>query len=646
MRGGFDTVVRRLLSMRGLLLAFSAATLLLAVVWSGVRYQQRMQDAVSQQMHGAEQHAHELQLLAANSRDPDSQAGGHLLPSLVRAWAPQDGRSWVLQHDALVLADSGLDMPRHDARGERWSLHAPAGIGEGPVLDAQEAGGSHAQKIGHWLLVLVRPAGSPWTYVNVIPWADLRAQVLPTLVPNAVFLAVLLLTLAAAQWFIWRYFVRPSDALFSYLRALSINHRAPAPELPARWKFWADALADTFARQHELQADEREAREEIERQRESLRQSEKLSAMGSLLAGVAHELNNPLAIVMGRAALLEDKLRDGPLLADARRIREASERCGRLVHSFLNMARSKPAQHRPVLLNDVVRNAADLLSYGLRSHGISLELKLDPQLQPLLGDVDQLGQVMLNLLVNAQQALAEQPGPRQIAVTSGLVSQTSQGPCQWVRVKDNGPGVDPAVRERLFEPFFTTKAEGLGTGLGLSVSRDLLREHGGELILEETAPGDGTCFLLTLPCGGLGRLAPASLPSRLPEIAEHPSARLLVVDDEPMMTATMRDTLEAEGYEVATAESGAIAMALLAEARFDAVISDLRMPDQNGADLWRELRSQHPALVHRLMFITGDILSPSTTAFVQGTGCPVLEKPFSPQELLANVRRLVVVAPD
>ncbi|QPF75572.1 PAS domain S-box protein [Roseateles sp. DAIF2] len=388
-----------------------------------------------------------------------------------------------------------------------------------------------------------------------------------------------------------------------------------------------------------------QARQEIERQRESLRQTEKLSAMGSLLAGVAHELNNPLAIVMGRADLLEDKLAGSPLRDDAQRIREAAERCGRIVRTFLNMARAKPTRRAPLALNDIVRAAADMLGYTLRSHGIALELRLDPTLPQLMGDADQLGQVLLNLLVNAQQALVPTGGreePRRIVVATGVETrregQAAREPRIWLRVQDSGPGVPPEVREQLFQPFFTTKAEGLGTGLGLSVSRSLVREHGGDLVLETQSGGErGASFRLSLPISG--EPGAEALPAAA-EQAEAAPLRLLVVDDEAELAEVMRETLEGAGYEVATAESGAVALALLMEARFDAIVSDLRMPEVDGAELWRAVRALQPPLAERMLFVTGDILSPAAAEFLRDCACPALEKPFQPHDLLAAVRRL------
>src|SRR5438067_3009329 len=242
------------------------------------------------------------------------------------------------------------------------------------------------------------------------------------------------------------------------------------------------------------------AEQELAQKREALRASEKLTTMGSLFAGVSHELNNPLSVVMGRARLPADKCEAHPdLLQDALRIRDAAERCGRIVRTFLNMARSKPARRGAVSLNDAVRSAADMLGYVYRTHDIVLALRLDPRLPEVSADGDQLCQVVLNLLVNAQQALGEADGPRRVCAATGVDPAEAR---VWLRVSDNGPGVAACLRERIFEPFFTTKADGLGTGMGLAVSRSLAREHGGELLLDH-GPGDGgAAFRLWLPLAG------------------------------------------------------------------------------------------------------------------------------------------------
>ena len=419
--------------------------------------------------------------------------------------------------------------------------------------------------------------------------------------------------------------------------------RADGSEFPIEMVLWRTDVNGTAFYTASLvdMTEVHNATREIERQREALRQSEKLSAMGSLLAGVAHELNNPLAIVMGRASLLEEKCEQVPeLRAEAQRIREAAERCGRIVRTFLNMARSRPSQRSPVSLNDMIRAATDMLQYGYRTHSIELELTLAEALPPVIADSDEIGQVVMNLLVNAQQALAGAEGKRRVRVQSGLEPRReNREPRVWLRVEDNGTGVPNAARAHVFDAFFTTKPEGIGTGLGLAVSRSLARAHGGELVLEAGSALGGASFRMSLPISG--EAGPDSVPATLMDDTGSAQAHVLVVDDEPELAELMREMLESAGYEVSTAESGAVALEMLGLVRFDALVSDLRMPDVDGAALWREVSARQPALARSMLFVTGDTLSPDARSFLKSARCDSLDKPFSKADLLAKVAALL-----
>ena len=204
-------------------------------------------------------------------------------------------------------------------------------------------------------------------------------------------------------------------------------------------------------------------------------------------------------------------------------------------------------------------------------------------------------------------------------------------------MSDNGPGVSEAARDQVFVPFFTTKSEGNGTGLGLAVSRSLAREHGGGLT-PATALG-GACVRLSLPVSGIA--ATNTMPAALPETSAPLQARVLVVDDEDELADVMREMLEGAGHEVATAESGAVALELLATARFDAIVCDLRMPDMDGAGLWREVSIRHPQLACHMLFVTGDTLSPNARKFLRRARCAALDKPFLKADLLARVADLL-----
>jgi two-component system NtrC family sensor kinase len=285
-----------------------------------------------------------------------------------------------------------------------------------------------------------------------------------------------------------------------------------------------------------------------------------------------------------------------------------------------------------------------MLAYVLRSHGIAVTLDLLPGLPPVKADADQIGQIVLNLIVNAQQALGLRDHGRQLTVSTGLAPMTEgdrrRVPRVWLRVRDNGPGISTELRERIFEPFFTTKSEGVGTGLGLAVSRSIARDHGGELTLQDDAgPDGGACFCLQMPVSGEPE-TPETEPVPLADTDEQ-SARLLVVDDEPEIAELLGEMLGSAGYEVMTAESGAVALAMLAEARFDAIVSDLHMPDLDGAGLWREVKRTQPTLARRMLFVTGDTLSPTARQFLDEARCDRLNKPFAKAELLARVTALL-----
>ena len=378
--------------------------------------------------------------------------------------------------------------------------------------------------------------------------------------------------------------------------------------------------------------EKRRASAEIQRQREALIQSEKLAALGSLLAGVAHELNNPLSVVVGQSFLMEETAKDERARARAAKIRAAADRCARIVKTFLAMARQRPPERRRVALSRIVQAALDIVAYPLRTSGVDVAIDVPSDLPLLWADEDQLGQVVMNLLLNAQQALMEVPAPRRLSVAAQLLPG---GGRVRLTVADNGTGVDPHLRRRIFDPFFTTKPAGVGTGVGLSVCHGIVGGHDGAIWVEE-APGGGAAFVVELPLGeGEDE---ASTPSRVE--AEGIGRHILVVDDEPDIAAMLGEILDAAGFRVTVVESGRAALDLLARLHFDLVLSDIRMPDIDGRELWRAVaRSGRPSTP--IAFMTGDSLGAAAADFLIEAGCEVLEKPFDPPEVVAFVRRLL-----
>jgi two-component system NtrC family sensor kinase len=380
--------------------------------------------------------------------------------------------------------------------------------------------------------------------------------------------------------------------------------------------------------------DRKRAEAELARQRESLYQSEKLSALGSLLAGVAHELNNPLSVVVGQAVMLEDTATDPKTTERAEKIRRAADRCSRIVRSFLSLARRRTPELTAVQLNSVVEMAVELLSYQLRTADVQLSLELAPDVPALLADADQLNQVVTNLVHNALQALSDKPGPRRLTVSTACAGNSTLR----LSVIDNGPGVPAELRARIFEPFFTTKAPGAGTGIGLSLCLASIAAHGGSIAVEET-PGGGATFVIELPVRSTGPAAGRSSKADQ-ERTPMPRRRILVVDDEPEIAATLAEMLQDAGHWVETAENGRQALDRLSAGAFDLILSDLRMPVMDGPEFYRALRVRHPALLGRIAFITGDTLSSQIKEFLASTGVPSIDKPFTIEAVRGLVARL------
>jgi len=379
--------------------------------------------------------------------------------------------------------------------------------------------------------------------------------------------------------------------------------------------------------------EQKQAEQALEAQREALYQSEKLNALGSLLAGVAHELNNPLAIVLAQAVLLQELAQDESTRRRSERICAAAERCARIVRSFLAIARQKPPTREPLDIEPLIRSALELTGYGLKANGIEVEIAAGPGVPPVLGDADHLAQVFMNLLINAQHALQERPGDRRIRITTAI-----DGGDVTVRVADNGPGIPPALAARIFEPFFTTKPQGLGTGIGLSVCRGIVDAHGGALHAEPT-PDGGATFVIRLPA------APAEGPEAIdapsPQDADRIARAILVVDDEPDVADAIAEIVAPLARRVDVQYSGAAAAERLACERFDLVISDLRMPGLDGPALHARIGQGPGGTACPILFVTGDILHHQLEEFLKATGASVVEKPFDPTLLRERVEAML-----
>ena len=363
-------------------------------------------------------------------------------------------------------------------------------------------------------------------------------------------------------------------------------------------------------------------------------QSEKLAAVGQLVSGVAHELNNPLTSITGLAEFLVEQKELGPGdRAHLRVIHEQAERAGRIVRNLLTFARKGPADRSLVDLSDVSQRTILLISHDLRVRDIEVRRELDPSLPPVLGDRHELQQVVLNLLTNAAQAVAGKAGaPRIITVATWADEQVH------LRITDSGPGIPDAIVPRLFTPFFTTKEPGHGTGLGLSICFSIVTAHGGRI--EAERPAGGAAIRIDLPRAPVGAVARA--PDTAAPAPVLPAGRraILLVDDDPAVRITVEALFGREGHTVEVARAAPPVLDVLRERPFDLVIVDARAAAPGGERLLvEELVERLPAVRARILVANGDV-QPSTEQTLRRLGVPYVRKPFNLRDLRSAAARV------
>src|SRR2546428_33813 len=370
-------------------------------------------------------------------------------------------------------------------------------------------------------------------------------------------------------------------------------------------------------------------------------QSEKLAAVGQLVSGVAHELNNPLTSIAGLSEfLLEQKELGKKDRGHLQVIQEQAERAGRIVRNLLTFARKGSAERVRVDLNDVIRRTLSLTSYDLKLKDISVERELSGALPDVFGDRHGLQQVVLNLLTNAAHAVAENPRERsrQITVSTWFDGQVH------LRVADTGPGISDEVAQSVFTPFFTTKEPGKGTGLGLSITYSIVESHGGQLVLEPPAPPGGAAFPLGLPPAPADPPRPALTPAHgTPTVTAAPAVKrtILLVDADPAVQRTIKALFARDGHDVEVAGDPQHALDLAQRGSFDLVITDARAmaPGKRGTLLAEELVTRMPALRDRIIVATGDV-RPTTEETLARLGVRYVRKPFNLRDLRVEAARL------
>jgi len=354
---------------------------------------------------------------------------------------------------------------------------------------------------------------------------------------------------------------------------------------------------------------------------EQLIQSEKMSAIGQLVSGVAHELNNPLAGISAFAQLLLSEKRFPPdQRTAAEMIYAEARRASRIVQNLLTFARQHKPERTPTQVNQVLDDTLELRGYELRVRGIDVERDYDEQVPETMADAHQLQQVFLNLITNAEQAMERSERDKQRLT----VRTRRAGDVLRIEIEDTGAGIPPNLLERIFNPFFTTKPTGSGTGLGLSISLGIVREHEGRIWAENAA--QGARFVIDLPI-----VAPritGDYPAVPPSAPITDRLHILVIDDEASVRVALQRYLASRGHEVETTASGKEALARMREDAFDAVIVDMRMPDVSGEQLFQELKARDASYAERVIFTTGQLVDDSVRTFLASTGRPCVPKPF------------------
>jgi signal transduction histidine kinase/BarA-like signal transduction histidine kinase len=365
---------------------------------------------------------------------------------------------------------------------------------------------------------------------------------------------------------------------------------------------------------------------------QQLVQAEKMAALGQTISGVAHELNNPLATMLTWSERLAKK----PLDEGTRRgidvILHEAERAAKIVRQLLTFARKRQSTRSMVDINQVVRETLSLRAYEQRVTNIAVIDALAAGLPQVFADPHQLQQVMLNLVINAEQAMLSSHGRGTLVVRTWHDAATE---AVMLELNDDGPGVPDDVQAKIFDPFFTTKDVGKGTGLGLTVAYAIVREHGGRIRVQPAARGASFVVELPVTPGTERESAPAPTAEELQRLA---GRRVLVVEDEPALAAAVADALTDAGFVVDRAGDGEEALAIVRERSYDLVICDLKMPRLDGRAFYRAIAATAPVLASRLIFVTGDVVGTETERFLEESGCPWLAKPFRLGDLLRAAR--------
>jgi signal transduction histidine kinase/CheY-like chemotaxis protein len=369
-----------------------------------------------------------------------------------------------------------------------------------------------------------------------------------------------------------------------------------------------------------------------------LLQAEKLASLGQTISGIAHELNNPLATILTWAERLSHRGVDDQTKRGLGVILSESERAARIVRNLLTFARKRHTTRAMVDVNHIVEETLALRSYEQRVTNINVLPALAAGLPTVFADPHQLQQVLLNLIINAEQAMLSAHGHGLLVVRTWHNAETDT---VVLEVNDDGPGIPEEARAKIFDPFFTTKEVGKGTGLGLTVAYAIVQEHGGRIYASASPTGIGTSFFVELPNGEAGPVRPP-VPTAQVLAKDLPrGAAVLLVEDEVALAQAVGDGLADAGFVVDRAGDGLEALDKVAGRTYDLIVCDLKMPRIDGTEFYRAIAASNPSLSRRVIFVTGDVVGTEAERFLEESGCRWLAKPFRLGDLLRTARELL-----
>ena len=447
---------------------------------------------------------------------------------------------------------------------------------------------------------------------------------------------------AATIWLLVSKLTRPLSELRDGAKA--VGRGDFTRRVPVRSRDECGELAVVF---NEMTENIQQSRMQIEKTVETLKstqaqliQSEKLSAVGEFVAGVAHELNNPLAAVVGFSEMLKENDVDTQNRRYLDMIFKSAQRCQKIVQSLLSFARRHQPERKPMSVSAMVETVLEMLNYQLRTSNIEVITQFDAALPVVLADGHQIQQVLLNVINNARQAMESRPAGGQIIIKTETFGENVR-----VLVRDNGPGISPENLHRIFDPFFTTKQVGQGTGLGLSLCYGIIKEHGGN-ITPSSRPGEGATFTIELPVFHLGGdtvEAGHATEFKLPDANEGAGKKILVIDDEETILQMLRERLTRSGYSVDTVTDGENALHQLRGNNYDVMFCDWKMPGLNGRQIYEQLQAANPSLCRRIIFLSGDVANEPMRRFLEREKRPCLAKPFALGEIHAAIKTVLAV---